>query len=282
MARRRKQEGIIEILVDLFMEIPAWVCPPAAVLAYLGVRIGLPWLAGSNIFLRVLAQEADFFARIAGLVVLATGFTAAVNKWQRRRLYDQQTGIDSIRDLSWGAFELLIGEAYRRQGYRVTENGSGGPDGGVDLILCGRGERLLVQCKQWKVYKVGVKPIRELYGVLTAERADRAIFVTSGVYTKEAVRFADGKPLELIDGAQLSRMITPVSIEKREKDLSTNPGKSSDTECLPACPLCQSPVVLRTAKRGTNAGNKFLGCSSYPKCRYTRDVAQQSSATAFT
>lgn len=33
------------------------------------------------------------------------------------------------------------------------------------------------------------------------------------------------------------------------------------------CPICGSPMVLRTARRGVRAGKKFWGCSSYPKCR---------------
>jgi len=34
------------------------------------------------------------------------------------------------------------------------------------------------------------------------------------------------------------------------------------------CPKCGSPLVLRTAKSGKNAGNQFYGCSGFPKCRY--------------
>ena len=43
-----------------------------------------------------------------------------------------------------------------------------------------------------------------------------------------------------------------------------------------SCPKCGEPLVTRTAKRGANAGNEFLGCSSYPKCRYTRDAGSLS------
>ncbi|WP_238984604.1 NERD domain-containing protein [Billgrantia kenyensis] len=39
------------------------------------------------------------------------------------------------------------------------------------------------------------------------------------------------------------------------------------------CPKCGSAMVLRTSKRGANAGNKFWGCSAYPKCREVQDVA---------
>lgn len=38
------------------------------------------------------------------------------------------------------------------------------------------------------------------------------------------------------------------------------------------CPGCGSKLVLRTAKRGNNAGKQFYGCSKYPTCKYTRDV----------
>ncbi|MEO5334450.1 MAG: DNA topoisomerase III [Magnetococcus sp. YQC-5] len=40
-----------------------------------------------------------------------------------------------------------------------------------------------------------------------------------------------------------------------------------------ACPLCQTgTLVERTAKTGQNAGNRFLGCSRYPQCRFARSV----------
>lgn len=38
------------------------------------------------------------------------------------------------------------------------------------------------------------------------------------------------------------------------------------------CPKCGSKLVLRTAKKGDNAGNQFYGCSAFPKCRYIRNI----------
>ncbi len=35
------------------------------------------------------------------------------------------------------------------------------------------------------------------------------------------------------------------------------------------CPKCGLPMVLRTARRGLNAGGKFYGCSNYPRCKVT-------------
>ena len=34
------------------------------------------------------------------------------------------------------------------------------------------------------------------------------------------------------------------------------------------CPKCGSNLVERTIKKGERAGKKFMGCSSFPKCRY--------------
>ena len=38
------------------------------------------------------------------------------------------------------------------------------------------------------------------------------------------------------------------------------------------CPYCVAPLVLRTARKGLNAGSQFLGCSRYPQCKYTCDI----------
>ena len=35
----------------------------------------------------------------------------------------------------------------------------------------------------------------------------------------------------------------------------------------PECPVCGNAMVLREAKKGKNEGNKFWGCSQFPKCR---------------
>lgn len=83
-------------------------------------------------------------------------------------------------------------------------------DGGIDIIaihsqpiLAGK---YIIQCKDWKS-KVGVAFVRELYGVVSAENANKGILITSSTFTKGAEEFAQGKPLELIDGEQLERLI---------------------------------------------------------------------------
>jgi len=38
------------------------------------------------------------------------------------------------------------------------------------------------------------------------------------------------------------------------------------------CPKCNGNLVLRTATKGSHAGNQFYGCSNYPKCKYIQNT----------
>ena len=73
--------------------------------------------------------------------------------------------------MNWRQFERLVTESFRPQGYRVMETGGSGPDGEVDLVLSRDGERHLVQCTQWRAFRVGVDIICALYGVMAAQGA---------------------------------------------------------------------------------------------------------------
>jgi len=111
-----------------------------------------------------------------------------------------------------------------------------------------------------------VKPVRELWGVLGDEKADGAIFVTSGSFSADALAFAHGKRLELIDGPKLRGMMAELKRTQPAAPVA-EPAQSASN---PLCPRCESPMVLRTARRGANAGEQFWGCSTYPKCQGTR------------
>lgn len=54
----------------------------------------------------------------------------------------------------------------------------------------------------------------------------------------------------------------PSNQQRPEPDASVALGE-------PVCPACGSPMRLRTARKGANAGNQFYGCSKYPACRGT-------------
>ncbi len=53
---------------------------------------------------------------------------------------------------------------------------------------------------------------------------------------------------------------------------SSKPSNANSAGSTPKCPVCSSPMVMRSAKKGSNAGNAFWGCSNYPRCKGTRTV----------
>ncbi|MBK8202607.1 MAG: topoisomerase DNA-binding C4 zinc finger domain-containing protein [Bdellovibrionales bacterium] len=46
----------------------------------------------------------------------------------------------------------------------------------------------------------------------------------------------------------------------------------SVTSSSTVCPNCGASLKLKSAKKGPNAGSKFLGCETYPRCRFTRSA----------
>ena len=117
---------------------------------FFGIRGLLPAFAGSNIFLRPLASAIQPVAWVFTLPFLITAAFAALRASRRRDLLDSQSGLQSLRALSWQDFERLVGEAYRRRGYTVEEAGGTSPDGGVDVLLYSGGRKTVVQCKRWR------------------------------------------------------------------------------------------------------------------------------------
>ncbi|MFI5339392.1 MAG: restriction endonuclease, partial [Candidatus Methylomirabilales bacterium] len=218
-------------------------------------------VTSSTFALKAILGIGSVAAPFIALVLLLPAPLAAFRQYRKRRLLDKQKDLGSIRSLSWRRFETLVGEAYRRQGYAVSGNASDCPDGGVDLVLKRDGSTLLVQCKQWKAWKVGVKVVREILGVMTDRHADGAIIVTSGLFTQEARSFAAGKPIELIEGQQLAELVLSV----QDGPAATAP--HAGTASRKICPKCGADMVLRTAQRGTHTGQQFWGCSRFPACK---------------
>ena len=213
---RRKKTSPIEDLLEIATSIPWKISLIIAVISYfffhyLAIQV-LPVATDLHSATHSLPKQlfitfSKFLQYIVPVVFVIGACVSSFKNKQRSNLLDKQSGIGSIRDMSWQDFELLVGEAFRRKGFEVKENGGGGADGGIDLVLTKNGKKSIVQCKRWKTFSIGVPLIRELYGVMTSERANDCIFVSSGNYTAEARLFAENKPIWLIDGSGLSLIV---------------------------------------------------------------------------
>jgi restriction system protein len=256
---RRKKESILDLLV----EAPWWISLIVAGSAFFVLRYIFPAVSGQNFAVKALARTAPVVAPWVSLFLLIPAPISFYNSWRKRKLLDGQKDLDTIRSLSWKELEELVGEAYRRQGYTVKENAGVGPDGGIDLVLSKEGDTFLVQCKQWRSWKVGVKVVREMYGLMAAKHASGGIIIASGIFTQEAKSFAEGKPIDLVEGKQLADLVTGVQ-RSPAGDRRPNIVKASTAQ---RCPKCGAEMVLRTATKGKYAGKKFWGCSNFPSCK---------------
>lgn len=58
--------------------------------------------------------------------------------------------------------------------------------------------------------------------------------------------------------------------QSRREHVKNLQARHQNNDSKQQCPRCGATMVLRMAQRGANAGNQFWGCSSYPRCRYTK------------
>ncbi|MDM8350502.1 restriction endonuclease [Pseudomonas sp. sp1636] len=281
MARRNKTSPFEDLIfiasrlpwwLSLLIALAAWlylhsvaISPPPTVTdpkQFASAMTGQMWRTFA-LFLQYIVPVAFIFGAIGSLFARGK---------RRKLLEDVASAIrpgKTVEGIDWQQFEQLVGEAFRRQGFIVTETGGNGPDGGIELILHKGREKHLVQCKQWKATKVGVAVVREFFGLIAAEGAAGGFVVTSGSFTADAEAFASSRNIRLVEGAELKRWIAA------SRTVQAHPSAATPVQTrfvpvqpsVPSCPVCNSAMQKRVAKRGANIGNEFWGCSQYPKCR---------------
>lgn len=279
MARRGERRGLADDLFEITARLPWWVGVAIAAVSY----IGLHAMAGKEIATATSTQDIGrvagqgFFRALASVgqyalpLICGIGAVASfIAQRKRARLVAevaQSRSPQALNEMDWREFESLVEESFRLRGYAVRRLGGDGPDGGVDLVLQRGSEKVLVQCKQWRAQRVGVSVVRELYGVMAARGAAAGIVVTSGSFTPDAVEFARGRNVQLIEGPALFEMIR----EARAARPRTAAPPVQAAPAVPAAarswPTCGSPMVKREAKRGAQARKAFWGCSQFPACR---------------
>lgn len=119
----------------------------------------------------------------------------------------------NLATMDWESFEHLVRQIFEQE--FVSEGGEvkvtqASRDGGVDAIAFDpdpiRGGKYVIQAKRY-TRTVGVTAVRDLYGTVLHEGADREILVTTADYGADSVSFASDKPLTLINGAQLLSLL---------------------------------------------------------------------------
>ncbi len=275
MARSRQSAAFTDLL-EIASKLPWKVSLGLAAISFLALHLlaavfaSAPTLTNSADLGGVVIHQANhmgafFFQFVVPPAFLIGAAVSYIKRSRSIRLLDNTRAANgpAVASLTWQQFESLVAEGFRQQGFTVTEKGGAAPDGGVDLILARGNVRFLVQCKQWRAQQVPVTIVRELYGVMAAQQAAGGYVVTSGRFTQDAIAFAEGRNIQLIDGGKLPALL------RQTRNASPAPVTHAILASTPACPQCNEPMVARVAKRGANTGSEFWGCRRYPKCKAT-------------
>ena len=179
----------------------------------------------------------------------------------RNRSFEWNTQV--FGDIEWRRFEAVCELLFSQAGF-TTKTQSHGADGGVDIWLYSAnavGPAAIVQCKHWRNRPVGVKELREFFGVMASHKLTRGTYATSSIFTEDALKFAKGNGINAMDGNRLLAQIAQRTSEQRSALL--NVAYEGDY-WLPTCASCGVKMV----ERGKSE-KRFWGCSTYPKCRST-------------
>ncbi len=184
-----------ESLFSILTRAPWWVSVVSAAALFAAVRLFLPDIAA-------------FFAALPFLAV------AAYAGWRQLRAPSAANVTEilgKLRAMSWENFAAVISEAFRRDGYSVTEVANGA----VDLELRKNGRVSIVSCKRWKVAQTGIGPLRELHQAMRSRDAQECIYVAAGDFTANARAFATEKTIRLLSDMELAKLVARVARGKR-------------------------------------------------------------------
>ena len=215
------------------------------------IAFGMYYFSNKTKMWIVIVSGLLFFILIAVAIVV----------FQKRRFRDifnwhsDRDTLNKLKNLHPDEFESFISDLFGKLGFR-TETVGGSNDGGIDVIAVKDGKKHLIQCKKLITRQVSVGDVRDFYGAIVDNLANaKGYFITTNKFTLEAERFAEDKPIELIDGYRLLEYINQAKI-KEVPDTADHLPK--------VCPDCGGEMVSKRGKYGA-----FFGCSNYPKCRYT-------------
>lgn len=111
----------------------------------------------------------------------------------------------NLMDLTPSEFETLITNLFQEMGL-ITKLTQASRDGGVDCVAFDPrpifGGKVVIQAKRYRS-TVGVSAVRDLFGTMQNEGASKGILITTSGYGKASFDFANGKPIELLDGGNL-------------------------------------------------------------------------------
>lgn len=192
--------------------------------------------------------------------------------------------LKNIDGMDGHQFEDLVERLIKKMGF-VTEERKITSDGGVDIKAVNEqplfGGKYIIQCKR-HTGPIGEPTIRDLYGVVASERANKGILITNSHFTKTAKDFARAKPLELIDGEKLSTLLDKY-LGQASPSGGSEPVILNVPEAYKITAEILGPTIEKVVerRRKVSGGLIFLGKRTYDDVRgYIKHIEKKASKLA--
>lgn len=178
-----------------------------------------------------------------------------------------------FKAIEWRRFEAVCEALFTQAGFEARTQ-SHGPDGGIDVWLHSKnaqGPVSVVQCKHWLSKPVGVREVREFFGVMASHQLKRGTYATSSTFTPDASAFARNNGIHMLDGTGLLKLIATRTPEQQQALMAL---AFEGDYARPTCASCGTKMVERKSRKDSSM---FWGCANHPRCRKTLPMARQAA-----
>jgi restriction system protein len=160
---------------------------------------------------------------LLGIVVAAVWLVRRFSGPKTPTAQELARRFEMVRAMSGPQFEAFVADLFRAMGHRATLLGGAG-DQGVDVIVDYGGERVAVQCKNYK-RAVGNKPVQEVFAGARHHRCKQAWVVAPLGYTRGARELARSTGVSLFDASAVGRWIGQVDRLEKERAEQAAPSR---------------------------------------------------------
>jgi HJR/Mrr/RecB family endonuclease len=220
MPRRRRRSSALSVLALPFKLVASVLASLRWMLRYRSGRIVGLLVVGAALDLWLVQAVTGTHESSLSRIALAAFYLAFIliilgilSAYSRRRRFHAKTFAELLT-LTPRQFEMTVGQLLNDLGYRDVVHVGGSGDLSADLkCRDARGRSVVVQCKRHAPgISVGSRDLQAFIGMITVHhRAERGIFVTTSTFTGPASELAREHGVQLIDGAQLGKLVAGVS-----------------------------------------------------------------------
>lgn len=183
---------------------------------FMALILGFIYWQGGQPFFLVSEQTNHLIFGMIGFITGGITIAWGVNRWRKNRINfsDTQT-LEDLLALKPNEFEKLVATLFKAYGHQAQVLG-GTSDHGVDVVVLSvENEKWIIQCKRYNG-SVGEPVVRDLYGTMGHEGAQKAYLITTGSFTSQAKDWAVGKPIVLYDGPSLVKLIKRTKLHRSQ------------------------------------------------------------------